>query len=57
MVRCNKEKAIAEAMSSIFISILLLKQIKVRGKSNTPYPTDIKVAESVINELEKDDEE
>ena len=29
---------------------------KIRGV-DTPYPTDIKVAESVINELEKDDEE
>lgn len=28
---------------------------KIRGV-DTPYPTDIKVAESVINELEKDDE-
>ena len=62
-IELDREKAIhdAIAMSNKDDIVLICGKgadpfQKIRGV-DTPYPTDIKVAESVINELEKDDEE
>ena len=62
-IELDREKAIhdAIAMSDKDDIVLICGKgadpyQKIRGV-DTPYPTDIKVAESVINELEKDDEE
>ncbi len=62
-IELDREKAIhdAIAMSNKDDIVLICGKgadpfQKIHGV-DTPYPTDIKVAESVINELEKDDEE
>ena len=62
-IELDREKAVhdAIAMSNKDDIVLICGKgadpfQKIRGV-DTPYPTDIKVAESVINELEKDDEE